>query len=569
MGVVVPRQKRILTEEQKAKMIRNLQPGGNNEAIQKSRAHKREVWEAARKSFQTCDIMEFSISFLQQSFEGFPFQELVLRCSAGLPLPEGTLKTFIEVPSAGFAVKEVEMTWPEYFKRCSGGKTYKPGVVPDIVICRVGRRAGKSTAAAIKALHCGTRSIWRKYVRPSEVMTIAIVATSQDQAEKIITQRCQEILKDADMDWVIGGLDPKMHLDQPTNDTIPLLCGTEIQAFPCNSKKVRGPAAPLVIFDEYPEFAFEGRKKDEDIRDAACGAQGQFPGAQFWGIGTPGAKEGDFYNLEQLAADDPSILALHAPSWEASPKLYRENPKYYHNWFKRSPQSFDRELRANYAESVEPAFREEDVDAALCLAGELPYNGEWRYGAGIDQSGLSGNDRFSLVVCHYDPQRDMCGESCRRSWAISDLDIIMAEIQQVLRAYRVHEVMLDRYAKEYVSSALAKKGIGGIASLDTASLCMDFRQLLVAHKMELPMQKAVKDGLMQTQMFYTAKSHKPTISHPRRTDGHGDEVDGRFRAVYQAVHGNWMAAQTEEDEKEYTRAREEEESYDPLSYGRV
>jgi len=364
-------------------------------------------------------------------------------------------------------------------------------------------------------------------------------------------------------------MDPKIHAGQVTNDTIPLVCGTNIVAFPCNSKKVRGEAAPLVEFDEYPHFAIEGRKKDKDIRAAATGAQAQFPGSQFWAIGTPAAEQGDFYELEQRAADDPSILALHAPSWTAAPKLYREHPDYYHNQFRLDPDAFNREFRAMYAKSVEPAFREEDVLANMSLAGPVPFTPAHRYGAGIDQSGLSGRDRFSLVICGYDPARDTCYEAWRHNWSVSDLDTIMAGCKEALRQYGLYEVLTDRYAKGYVHQALEKEGISGSVAPPSAELCMEFRRLLVARKFELPMDNEVKEGLLQTQLYFTDKAHTPSVSHPRSQKGHGDEVEARFRATHQAVTGNWSTRRDSEyDRLEEARIRREEEEYDPLCHGR-
>ena len=583
------RAKRVLTQEQKEVLTARLRnagyAGGNMEVVKAARATRRAQYDAIRERLTTCDIIEFTTDFLKLSLDGYPFLELILRCSEGLPLRDGTLTTFVEVPSDGFAVKEAELSWPQYFALCTGGscdttgprpivtggKKYAPGPSrPPVVGARAGRRSAKSTSAAVKALYDATRAKWRKYLRPSEVMVVPIIATSQDQAEDIITQRCHELLKDAQLDWLIGGMDPKLHLNIATNDTIPLIVGAEIQAFPCNSKKVRGEAAPLVEFDEYPHFAFEGRKKDKDVRAAACGAQGQFPGCQFLMIGTPAAEQGDFYDTE-LAASDPGsgIMFLHASSWTAAPTLYRNNPGYYHEKFRQDPDSFTREYRARYDKSVEPMYREEDILACMVLAGELGYNPEWRWGAGIDQSGLSGNDRFALTISYYDPSRDCCGMGCRRTWSVSDLDLIMGECRAIMHRYRLYEAMTDRFAQGYVASALAKEGIQSVVAPQDAELHIAFRRLLVARKYELPMDNPIRDGLLQTQCFYTSKTNRPSIAHPRTRHGHGDEIQSLVRSAHQAVNANYMRrADDERDSADRARIEREESAYDPLTFWR-
>ena len=557
--------------------LRNLLPGGHNEAVKKAIQTRREDAQSIRDELQSCDIVTFTTKFLRLNLEGFPGLELMLRCSHGLPLRKGTLKTFIEIDASGFAVKEVELTWPEYFALLSVRSTpdkpdvYKPGKPPAVFGARLGRRSTKSTFLSISGAHTGVQRHWRDYVRANEIIKIPIIATSQEQAEEIITQRCHEILKNAGLDWLIGALDEELHHGRATDDTIPLITGAEISAFPCNSKRVRGPASPLVMLDEYAHFALEGHRKDKDIRSAATGSQGQFPGCQEYMTSTPLVEEGDFYDTEKLAKDgDPDILFFHAPSWTAAPSLYRNNPEYYHRKF-RHDLAFDIEFRAEYGTSRSPAFADADIDAAMVLAGELPYDASCRYGAGIDQSGLSGNDRFSLVVCGHDPRRDVCFEACRRNWSITDLDQIMAECRQVLSSYRVYRVVADRYAHHYVANALSHEGIEAVPAGDTTDLCIEFRQLMIAHKMELPIDNTVKLGLQQTNMVVTDKARKPIVWHPRGKTGHGDEVDARFRASHEAMTTSWSRSRhdTQEDRQATARRRQEEENYDPMTYGRV
>lgn len=581
------RAKRVLTQEQRDELTARLRnrgfEGGDMEVTKAAREKRRARYEAIGERLTTCDIIEFTTIFLKQNFSGYPFQEMLVRCSQGMPLPEGTVKTFVEVPSDGFAVKEVELTWAQYYAMCTpggacdatgprpivtGGQKYAPGKPPSVILCRIGRRGGKSQGVVDIVAFTATRARLRKYVRTSEIVVIPIIATGEEQAQKIIV-RLQQVLRDAELEWLIGPMNPDMRVNvAATKDMVPLICGTEVQAFPCNSTKVRGEAAPVVALDEYAHFALEGRKKDKDIRGAATGTQGQFPGEQELLTSTPLAAEGDFYDTEELARSEPSILAFHAPSWTAAPILYRNNPEFYHRKFREDPQQFNIEYRAEYAQSVTPAFREEDIIAGMVLAGELPFDPSHRYGAGVDQSGLSGNDRFSLVICGYDPATDVCYEACCHNHSISDLDLIMADAKETIRRYGVHEVATDRFAKGYVHSAFAKEGIGAVVAPPEADLVVEFRQLLVARKMQLPIRHTVHLGLQQTCMMLTDKSRTPTVWHPRSKAGHADEVAARFRAVHQVMSDNWMRGRRAEDSADRARIEREEAEYDPLTFWR-
>jgi hypothetical protein len=567
------RPKRVLTAAEKERLTAQLRnagyAGGDSAAAAAARARHRADAEALMRELQTCDIITFTTKFLHLSLEGYPFLELLLRTSEGMALPEGMVRTFVEGPSDGFAVREVEMSWADYFALCCvHQKVYRPGRKPATVMARAGRRSGKSTAGAIKALYYGTRSCFRQYVRANEIVRIPILATSQDQAEDIIKQRCQEVLKNAGMEWLIGPLDPKLHAGEATSEIVPLVCGTEIEAFPCNSKKVRGEAAPLVTLDEYAHFAADGRKKDKDIRSAATGAQAQFPGYQVYIPSTPLAEQGDFYESELLAEGDPSVLCFHVASWTAAPVLYRNNPEFYHNEFRRDPDGFTREFRAEYAKSSSAMYHEDDMDACMVLAGETPFDPALRYGAGIDQSGLTGKDRFSLSVCYYDPARDVVGLAFRRSWLTKDLDLIMGECREALRRYGVREVLTDRYAGGYVAAALAKVGLTCTICGRNTELHMEFNRLLVARKVELPVDLALKEGLLQTNLVLS-KANNPTVTHPRSSKGHGDEVEALVRAAHQAVAGNWLRSAPGPEERAAQEAlARAEAAYDPLTYGR-
>jgi hypothetical protein len=518
--------------------------------------------------FWNCDIIAFATRHLKIGLEGYPFLELALRCSEGLPLPEGKVKTFVEVPSDGFAVREVEMTWPEYFALCSvHQKLYVPGKKPQTVILRAGRRSGKSTCAAIKALYYGTRKEFRKYVRSNEVFMIPILATSEDQAQRIITERCHEVIKAAGAEWMIGPLDPEIHLAVVTDEAVPLCCGSQITAYPCNSKKVRGEAAPLVVLDEYAQFLTDGKKTDRDIRRAATGAQGQFPGYQEMLTSTPLAEQGDFYESEQNAVGDPSTLCLAAPSWAAAPQLYRNNPEYYHKQFRDDPEGFNREFRAQYAKSASPAFDADALEACATLAGDVPHDATCRYGAALDQSGLAGADRFCLSIAGYDGARDMVTTVCHRTWNLTekDLDYAMGETRDLLRRYGLYKIATDRYAKGWVHAALAKVGVEALIAPSIVELCKEYNLLLLAKKAALPFSGTLVDGLKKTQLI-VSKANNPSIQHPRTSQGHGDDADACVRAVHEAVAGNYSTNPNDPWHAEADRQQAEtEERYDPLA----
>ncbi len=88
------------------------------------------------------------------------------------------------------------------------------------------------------------------------------------------------------------------------------------------------------------------------------------------------------------------------------------------------------------------------------LGGDLTYKSEYKYSLGLDQSGLSGRDRFALAISH--KEGDIAIVDVVRSWETKDLDIILNDIEILAKTYHLNEASIDRYSKGYVENSFKK-----------------------------------------------------------------------------------------------------------------
>jgi hypothetical protein len=197
----------------------------------------------------------------------------------------------------------------------------------------------------------------------------------------------------------------------------------------------------------------------------------------------------------------------------------------------RDPDHYATEYEAQFAESVFAFFPELELSECFMLVGDIkPEAGQ--YFAGVDQSGLSGRDQFGFAIAH----RDRSGRvivDCVRSWATKIADEIMAEIKGLCERYLVREVSIDRYGSGWVKQSFEKLGLVVNLRAELAAVYVNLKSLVLSGKVLLPDHKNLRDGLSQTEGYYS-RSNSLSISHPRTSEGHGDLADAVATAVFAA-----------------------------------
>lgn len=517
------------TPEARARQLSNLKnrwnKGGSDEPIEDSFGPKR---------LQEANIIEFATEFLGASFEERPAQEVILRSLYGLPLNGGQLGIYGHLTG-----NDIEFE-PELEKT-------------EAVLC-LGARSGKSFLSSICALYEATRDKWRQYLNSDENGYIIVVATKQKQAEQIIGRNCARMIENSKIAYMVK---------ESWQTELALKNGMSIISMPCNSTAGRGLPIACLILDELAHYRVEGPKADEAIYDSLRPRMSQFRGAKLFAISTPAAKQGLFWQFYDEGPQIPSRLTVKAETKFMNPMI---DEKFIESEYRRNPDNAEREFGGNFAEQVSAFFPIDKLQECFVLAGDLPCEAGYRYSAGIDQSGLAGRDRFAFAIAHKDGKTDKTIVDVTRTWNTTSSDTILEDIRQLTAAYKIRSVTIDRYAGGWVKSALEKLGLEVEVRENLASVYSNLKSLVIAGRVELPDNVAMKTGLIRTQAFY-GRGNTLSIAHERSTSGHGDEADAVATAVWEASKEQRGPVLSEHEKRLLDLQQAKRNNYDPLTWG--
>lgn len=452
------------------------------------------------------DIIDFAVNVLHLSFEERPAQEVVLRSLYGLPLNPEQVKLYTILTNNTDSYLCDEKT---------------EGVLA------VGARGGKSTLASVIALY---ESIcrgdkWKKYLQPGETGYCILIATRELQSIQIIQRNAARLLRDSDISYYID--------DEQAKELI-LVNGLRILSVPCNSTAARGLPIFCLIFDEIAHYRLEGVKADKEIYAALIPRQSQFPGSKWLMISTPAGKQGLFWESFDEGFKVPGRLTIQADTRALNPEIaQKEIDKLY----AFDPDVAAREYGAVFAEQVS-GFFESCMDKLKTLftlpAGEdFPYQAGHNYFASIDQSGLTGNDRWGFAICHNDRTADMVYVDVYREWATKNLRGILSTIKEQCNLFHIRKVKGDRYAKGLIEQLLNENGIELEIRDMLPAVYVDFKTLVVSGKIAMPDDGSLRTSLMRTQAYY-GRSNTLSIGQERTKQGHGDLANAVVTAAADA-----------------------------------
>jgi len=456
-----------------------------------------------RKVLQSLNIIDFAVDYLGISFKGRRAQKVILKSLYGLPLNN----------------REVEI----YRKLTGSEQVFEPDIEKSEAVLCLGARSGKSLLSSICALYeaiCRADR-WRSVLMTDETGYICIVATRQKQAEAVCGANCARLLGNSIISRFIKG----SYLTE-----LSLTNGMSIISLPCNSTAGRGLPIACLIMDEVAHFSIEGIRADETIYNSLRPRMSQFSGAKLFLISTPSAKQGLFWDFYSEGFQVPGRLTVQGETKLINPLV---DDNFLAKEQQRNPDNYKREFLARFAEKCDSFFDSDKLDSCFVLSGDLEYQSRYRYQAGIDQSGLTGRDRFAFAISHYDKDSKKAVVDCVRSWATKNSEAIMAEINSLRKAYNLRAVAIDKYAGGWCRQALEKLGLEVTVRPSLPDVYVNFKSLVIAGRVSLPINRELRDGLIQTQAYYS-RSNTLSIGHERTSQGHGDLADASVTSVYES-----------------------------------
>jgi hypothetical protein len=216
------------------------------------------------------------------------------------------------------------------------------------VVVKAGRRSGKSTAAATKAL-------WRAFSKPGA--SILIISAGEDAAKRVLEEaRRLAAASHVFREFVTDELKTEMKFAN----------GSLITSVPKTEARIRGLGADLLIMDE----AFQ---MGEEIWRAAEPVTAANPGSQIWICSTPGNSPLHFFNTKwRQGIDAPSewVRSFHWPS-AVSPLISKRVLAQIES--ENDPWYFRREYLAQDIDDAEAVFHDLRHGAAtMALAAGVP-----------------------------------------------------------------------------------------------------------------------------------------------------------------------------------------------------
>jgi phage terminase large subunit-like protein len=415
-----------------------------------------------------------------------------------------------------------------------------------IHVWAMGRRASKSTMAAIVMLHqCLLAPGLDGLVRPGERRYSAAVATNLRQA-RLIVAAARSIVEASP---ALASL-----IESASEDEIRFTNGTALAAWPCSSRGGRGWPIHCLVLDESGFFMSdtEGPQVGERVWQALIPSTAQFGDRAIVIVcSTPYGTDGFFAELWQraMAGELPDAQAQKLSTASVNPTI---SDAFLAREQNRDPESFRAEYLAEFVGSGQSYLEAERLEAAIADRGMLPPSAGKDWVAGLDPAFSS--DPFGLAIVG----RSLDGSgrlvlAQARSWlprrgvSFEDRrvveDEVLAEVAAVCKTYRA-ACVTDQYAAPAVVDRLQRAGlqvksVAMTATSKTAAFA-ELRAKLYGGELELYDEPDLIAELRRLRSKFTAGS--ASVVNPRVGGSHGDMAQALAMAVFDRASRSTVAA---------------------------
>ena len=314
----------------------------------------------------------------------------------------------------------------------------------------IGRRGGKTRAAAVLAAYIAALCDHADKLAPGERGVLPIMSASTWQAQKAF----------GFLSGIFAEVEAlKSLVENETADTLSLSTRIDIECRPASFRTVRGSTFIAAVADEVAYWRSDETSRNPDAAILAATRPAlATTGGPLIVISTPYAQQGELYATykRDFGADgDPLILVAKAPSRVMNPTL---SAKAVERAYERDPAAAAAEFDAQFRNDVSGFVDAETVDAAVDagVTVRAPLDGVTYLGF-VDPSGGS-SDSFTLAIAHVEGARIVLDYIGERKAPFSPASVV-EEFAAVLKQYRVSTVRGDRYAGEWPREAFQAHGI--------------------------------------------------------------------------------------------------------------
>jgi hypothetical protein len=409
---------------------------------------------------------------------------------------------------AGFYGLDLDATELDTFKTLTGRQSAPQGAFAELWLV-IGRRGGKSHAAALLALYLAAFFDYRDRLAPGEIATVMVIAGDRKQARSAMRY--------------ISGLvqsNPMLRrmVTKETGESIEFDNATCIEIHTASLRSVRGYTLAGIIADELAFWHAEGAHPDREIIAAVRPALATL-GGRLVALSSPYAKRGALWDMfkRHFATDSPRVLVARAPSLTMNPTLPRH---VVDDAMRDDPEAARAEYMAEFRSDI-ASFVDPDLIAECTRPKprELPRVQGVSYVAFVDPAG-GGADEFTLAIGHRDRDAAVIDLVTGRKGSPAG---IVADYAGTLARYGIRKVTGDRYAGRWPRDEFAKHGIDyQVSELDRSGLYLETLAALNSGRVELPPCDVLARQLVGLERR-ASRSGRDSIDHP--PGGHDDRAN--------------------------------------------
>ena len=414
---------------------------------------------------------------------------------------------------SGFYGLELDATELDTFKALTG-RTETPQAAFLELWLAIGRRGGKSHAAAFLAVYLAAFQDYRAKLAPGEVATVMVIAADRKQARAVMRYTSGLVNENPMLRRMVL---------RENSEQIELNNRTVIEITTASHRSVRGYTLAACICDEIAFWHVDGASPDREIIAAIRPALATL-GGRLIALSSPYAKRGVLWDTFKRAfADDGEsrVLVAQAPSRTMNPLLPQS---VVDDAMRDDPEAARAEYLAEFRGDIS-TFLDAELIAELTRPKplELPPVRGVEYHAFVDPAG-GGADEFSLAIGHVekghtivDAVRGLRGSPAQ----------IVKEYAALLKRYGIREIQGDRYAGRWPRDEFLRFGIRyTVSELDRSGLYLEFLAALNSGLVELPPCEVVARQFMGLERR-TSRSGRDTIDHaPGAHDDRANAVAG-------------------------------------------
>lgn len=404
---------------------------------------------------------------------------------------------------AGFYGERLTCTDEPVWRELTGRLSF-PKAAHDELWLAIGRRGGKSEAAALIALWEALTD-HREKLAPGEVATVMVIAADRKQARTV-------------MRYISGMVSHPMiaPLVVRDGDFVEFEHRTVVEITTASHRATRGYTVAAVICDEIAFWRYEGANPDAEILRAVRPSLATLNG-KLIALSSPYARRGVLWEAyRRHFGKDGRILVAQAPTATMNPTV---DPEIIKSAYAEDEISARAEYGAEFRTDVESYVNLEALDACTRPShAELPPS-PVKHTAFVDPSGGS-VDAFTLAIVHREDNRIIvdCIRSVKPPFSP---ETVVSEFSELVRSYHIREVYGDAYAGLWPAEQFEKRGIKYRRSEKPKSdLYRDLLPLLNSERVELPPNDQLRRELLGLERR-TSRGGRDTIDH---THGAHDDL---------------------------------------------